>query len=1098
MAQHRSFLLLPDPKLTGAASVHAASSEGGRVPGRGTPLSDNEGNLSAFITGRADSDDASFDLRIQTSGGIVEGATWAWRRRGETDSDWRGANDRRFLHTLEDPFHPGSGGAISVARTEILYSEKLNREFVYMDGSGDNLAVRWRSVGESEGAWNSATATFDGGIDFNGSEAMMFAGCVLPDGAFRMVVYRNNDLDIYHSEDGLTWQRVADNIFSRFAGRLSTSFDALWLVESGGYLMITAVEDDVDGVAGLGTYMTTLVSSDRGSTWREIDYGQYPLGLILAKYGPSGVDRYGLSVVGVGDAAGTFFYTGRSNASTSAFITLSRSGFGSWSLFQTVALGTSTFPVAFDRAILGRTATHIVALFIDFTISSSRVVSTGEYAFATLDRRISLANQDWVVSERITFFDGSPASRLGLGHTAWIGSSLAVFGKKYDWQTGARVDGSLYFRLGEGWSKAPLSDLVWDGYESFSARPVGYQPIDGPLFDGIEWHAAYGIPRATTYSSWRLLSTGGAIGYRDDRMELFAPAGDSIVFEYRDAIGAAPSQSWMTTSDYTVVAGSLVEWECSVQTSTSPNKDMGIRLISRDVSVPGDAVEIQVVMDQTDLELRDGLAGTLLATLTPDPSEYGATPFADRWEFRLCFVPRPNLRPRQVLVMARKYGTTDWITTPIVTFATFPRTISASTVTQSVRFGILTTPPSGAVAGTWWALRIHSGDDLRQAVQVKSGDPLLADETRPHVVRGRQCSPFPVAIVDGVEASWGGGGGFDGDLFESIVSYQYAAQNLLLGPRFQWRSADSPPAGTNIIFTAGSEDHARFRHDALALIGCNASEATVDYDDDPAFPSPTSAGTLDLERFSGLRISAVDGESVTIAGASLPADGEVSSSDARRFFARVTAAPAGATSISVGDVFEIDEQRGDVLDMASGLFLAATVGTTLSIYSDRGVLSFGSAIVGRYLRITLPTVSPPAGRFEIGAVVAGTTMPFGVPLEWEHTDDDQPVATTFRSRSGISWAYVEGPPQRTVTGTVVGDAGTFRARLRNLLRSTSRYVEKPVVLCMDESDLTNAETTMLARIPDGVSFEQTGWRYLEDEDRWIPVGDASLTFEQDA
>ena len=53
------------------------------------------------------------------------------------------------------------------------------------------------------------------------------------------------------------------------------------------------------------------------------------------------------------------------------------------------------------------------------------------------------------------------------------------------------------------------------------------------------------------------------------------------------------------------------------------------------------------------------------------------------------------------------------------------------------------------------------------------------------------------------------------------------------------------------------------------------------------------------------------------------------------------------------------------------------------------------------------------------------------------------------------------------------------------------------MLAMDESDLTNPETVMLVRTPGGVDFDQTGWRYLEDEDRWIPVGDASVEFEQD-
>lgn len=1092
MAQHRSFLVLPDPALAGESAVHSVSSQGGRIPGRGTPDSTNEGNLSAFVTGKAESDAASFQLRIQTSGGVTDGATWAWKRVDESDDNLRGANDRRFLHGLTDPFHPGSvSNPIPIARTEILYSPRLNREYLYKDGTGDRLEVLYRTVGETENPWTSDTARFAGGIDFNGSETMQFAGCVLPDGAFRMIVFRANDLDVYHSDDGLQWERVADNIVSRFADRLVQSFEGLWLVESGGYLMISGAEGSVDGSAGFGTYLTTLVSSDRGSTWTEIDFGTFPLGLAISRYGPSGVDRYAISVCGVGDAAGTFFYTNRSAFSPNSFIVARRSGFGSWGNVESYSLGGTN---QFDRVILGRTATHIIALFIDRTSPASRVTSPGEYGIATLDRRLSLADQEWDIRPDFTFFDGSPRYRLGLGKAVWIGNSLAIFGKKYEWSSGARVNGTIYQRLGEGWSKAPISDLVWDGYSIGSGRPIGHQP-KGALFDGIEWHAHYGLPFDSPFSSWILRTTGGSVGRRGDRMQLAGFPSGNVYYEREDVVGTAPTVSWMTSTLSTQIGGSLVTWEVEVRSAPSP--DLAVEILSRDPANPGDQVEVRVTMTQTEAVIRDGNTGGILATLTPPSGTYGTTPFADRWEYRLCFMPRPPHRARQCLLMCRKFGTTDWLATDIVNFSTVPRSISGTTVTQRARFGIITVPPSGVVDSVWYSFRIHEGDDLRQAVQVRGGNPALYDEGKAHATRGRECSPFPVSIVEGVEASWGGGGGFDGDTYESRVEYQYAASNALLGPRFEYRSEDGAASGPSLVFTAGSESHARFRHDALAVFGLNSGEVAVDYDDDPAFPSPTSAGTLSLERFSNIRIGAVDGESVTIEGSSLPEDGSVATNNARRFFVHVKAIPAGCTSIAVGDVFEISNQRESVLDLDSGLFLASTVGSTLSIYSDRGVLAYSAPVTGRFLRLSLTTVNPPDTRYAIGAIVAGSTMPFDVPLEWEHSDEDAPTATQYRSRSGISWAYIEGPPRRTVTGTVVGDAGTFRARLRNLLRSTARYVERPVVLCMDDADLTNAETTVLARIPNGISFEQTGWRYLEDEDRWIQVGDASLDFEQD-
>lgn len=1096
MPQHRSFLVLPDPKLAGASAVQSATSEGGRVPGRGTPDSNNEGNLSAFISGRAISDSASFDLRIQTSGGIVEGAAWAWRRVGEDDSGWRGSNDRRFLHSLEDPFHPGGNSdPVPVARVEILYSERLQREFVYRDGAGKDLEVLYRDVGETETAWTKGTATFEGGVDFNGSESMFFAGCVLPDGAFRMMVFRDNDLDVYHSDDGISWTRIADNIHSRFAGRLATSLNGLWLAESGGYLLALYIENDVDGIVGVGPYITTMVSSDRGSTWTEIDSGAFPAGLMLARFGPSGVDRYAVSVCGVGDASGTFILTNRSTFAPQSFITSTRSGFGGWGNVRTVSFGAYR---NFDRVILGRTSTQIVALFVDWEGATRS--SPGDYAVATLDRRVALSGQQWQVSSQITGFDASALYRIGAGRAVWIGSTLAVLGKKYDPRNGARYDGALYFRLGEAWSKSPLFDRVWEGYApSAPGRPVAYQPTDGPLFSGCEWHAVYGWPDLAAGSDWVRVSGGAFVANRGDRFEFYATAGKSATFVYNDptSYGTAPSESWMTSTSISRIGGSLVAWECAILRGSSVASEVvGVKVESRDPASPLAQTRITVRIDQTSAVVYDENTSSSIATLTPSAAVYGSTPFADRWEFRLAFCPRPTSSPRLLLLMARKYGTPDWIATTLRVFTGRTAAISAR-YEQTIEFGILSGPPSGSTQCLFFSARVHSGDDLRQAVQVATNPASLADDSRPHVVRGRECSPFPVAVVDGVEVSWGGGGGFDGDLYQSIVDYQYAALNTLLGPRFEWRSDDSPASTESIVYVAGPEDHARFRHDALAVFGLNVETATVEYDDDPSFPSPTAAGTINLRRFDSLRVESVDGETVSIAGASTPEDGEVSSNDARSYFVRVLAVPAGATSISVGDCFEIDEQREDVLDLGSGEFLPATVGATLAIYADRGAVVYSSAVVGRYLRVSLDSTSPPGGVFRLGAVVAGTTMPIDVPLEWQHSDSDEPTATTYRSRSGISWAYIEGPPRRTVTGTVVGDAGTFRARLRNLLRSTSRYVEKPVVLCLDDRDLTNAETTILARIPDAVAFEQTGWRYLEAEDRWIPVGDASMTFEQD-
>lgn len=1096
MSQHRSFLLLPDPKLTGRDSIQSATSEGGRVPGRGVPSSENEGNLSAFVSGRALSDDASFDLRIQTSGGIVAGATYAWRYRGEPDADWRGSNDRRFIHAQSDPFMPSGSFSlpVTVGRTAILVSTILGKEFCYSkSAAGSYLDVRWRSVGEAEGSWTSAVAVFAGGIDYSGSN-VQFAGCVLPDGGFRMIVFRDNDLDIYGSEDGLSWTRIANNIHSRFAGRLLVYPEALQLVESGGYLMALFAEDQIDGSVGISRYITFLVSSDRGATWTEIDSGVLPANAFVSRYGPAGNDRFAITACGVGDAAGSFLLAVRSSISPTNLAVLYRSGLDSWSTYQSGSLGAYA---QFDRLLLGRTSTHIVLLFVDLVSPLQRTSVSGEFGVSVIDRRLPLANQSFTDVKYFTGFDAFGEFRLGMANLVWNGSSLAVFGKRYSWQTGAEEDGSIYFRLGEAWSKAPISDSEWEGWSVLSGRSVGYQPI-GPLFDAIEWFAEYGLPDSAPSSPWTLSASGGVCSWRGDRAMFAAPVGSYVLFQYGDpsSVGSAPTTSWLTSSSTSEIGGSLIVWESQgvVGGSTITN-EVGVRVVSRDPLNFGRQMDLTVRMSLTAVSILDSVSGSTIGTITPSTAVYGSNPFTARWEFRWAFCPRPNGAGRLTVLMCRRVGDSDWLFTSPAAFAF--RTISLNpSFNQYVWFGILGSTTAPLTDWRFYSLRIHEAGDLRQAVQFNGSDPVLDDDTRPQVVRGCECSTFPISLADGVEVAWGGGGGFDGDLFESVLSFQYGAENLFLGPRFEWRSDDTPSATESVVIRAGSEDHSRFRHDAVAVFGSNAEFVDLEYDDDPAFPSPT-AFSLSLRRFDDLVVSSVDGTQVSVTGTTLPADGEVASSDARSYYAKVVSAAPGSTSVSDGDVFRISAQRESTLDLDSGVFLPAVVGSTLSIFADRGVKLLGSTVTARYLRVSPTGAAAPAEPYRIGSVVAGSTLPMDIPLEWEHSDSDSPTATEYRSRSGISWAYIEGPPRRSVSGTVVGDAGTFRARLRNLLRSTSRYAERPIVLAMDESDLTNPETVMLVRTPGGVDFDQTGWRYLEDEDRWIPVGDASVEFEQD-
>jgi hypothetical protein len=146
------------------------------------------------------------------------------------------------------------------------------------------------------------------------------------------------------------------------------------------------------------------------------------------------------------------------------------------------------------------------------------------------------------------------------------------------------------------------------------------------------------------------------------------------------------------------------------------------------------------------------------------------------------------------------------------------------------------------------------------------------------------------------------------------------------------------------------------------------------------------------------------------------------------------------------------------------------------------------------MRIRVPFWSAVSeGYYTVGTVVAGTKFDIDVPMDWAHTDDEQPNVTTYRTKSGISWAFAEGPAQRTITGRVIGDAEEWRQKFRSLLRQVN-YEGKAVVLGADSD--TNYKNIMLGRVKSGSSLDNAGY-YIDSSGYLRPAGDMSLTFVEE-
>jgi hypothetical protein len=1110
VANLSSLLLPPDPDFVARAEPVAASSVLDRQPGRGIPAATNEGALALLATGAPLNDKASFETRVQTSGGIGAGATWVWRYKGENDDGWRGSDDARFMHSISDPF----GGLRFGWGASAVYVSALRREIVYVgEGSSTNqIRAAYRPVDRVQAAWTTTTISFPRGLDNAGDQVCGFDVVELPDGALRALVRNGSDLDLYGSNDGLSWTLIGNDLLSRFAGRRSSTLLVVKLAESGGYLRLAAVDNDVGGL-GLGYTITTMVSSDRGATWTETNLASSAevIDANSSTSWPSGAQRFVLDLVGLGDGGGSFLLAVKASSLVRVY---SASGTEGWTLTPTAS---STSSGALTLSLGAATTIYRVFLargpdYVHLLVFSESLSATGvQVSHRKLDRRSSLASGSWeplsFAESRIDGYNGALRYlplRAKLHH---VGHSLVLVGGVYDLDGGAEEQGVTYWRQ-EGWSLRPLRDAHPPGvYSAFAVETFALQPT-GPLFNAIEWVTTTGRPGGVTWASstspWTLTYSGGVTAnWNTDRLRI-TDAGSGVrshFYEYVDpstASGSLPDVSWcLGESSVDGPDGSLVEWTARVQggdRTVSGGARVRVASLPRSGSTSGRAVNVEVRIDENGVSVFDGGAGTTLASIVPDAGVYGSTPIGSAfWEFRLAFQPEPPSTVCACVLSIRRVDREEWLSTARL----LPSTSASSITRQQVQFGVPTTSNATTSTSFWRDLRIKQGNALGQ-VDLAGVYP-VPGRIRPDTVRGRNVSTFAVYGAEGVDLAWGGGGGFDGDRHASTLAQQFGIRNLLVSsPRFEWRSARQ--ASPSVALPISSLDFGtsrgaanRFRHDAIGIFGTNAETVEVRYSNDPAFGTSTLAGTLSLTRFAGLRVDAVDGNAITVSGP-LPADAEVGSALGRSFYARVTSeAPAG---YSDAREWVVEQHRGSTLLLRSATALTtALVGATLAIRSDRGVLLYDAAQAGGYLRLRVANGYPAEGYQRLGTPIPSVRLPLPAPLAWEHEDASAPTVTTFRSRGAVSWAYTEGPSTRSLSLAIDGEASRQRQRIRDVLRTTAGYEEFAGVLVLDDANLRDAESVLLGRISGGVDLSNPGWRL--DGGVWRPVGSLKLRFNEE-
>ena len=100
--------------------------------------------------------------------------------------------------------------------------------------------------------------------------------------------------------------------------------------------------------------------------------------------------------------------------------------------------------------------------------------------------------------------------------------------------------------------------------------------------------------------------------------------------------------------------------------------------------------------------------------------------------------------------------------------------------------------------------------------------------------------------------------------------------------------------------------------------------------------------------------------------------------------------------------------------------------------------------------------------------------------------------TPYRSRSGIEWAYTEGPSSRSLQGTIIGDVTEqMRNKLKNNIRRATNFDKKPLYFVLQDG-IQDSSQIFYGKVEVGVNDNQ-GYYYDDNSGQWRSLGNMTLT-----
>jgi hypothetical protein len=1031
----QQYLIVPDLELT-AEAISSITSEGGVRVGPVIPATGNAGRLFAFHAGDPTSAPV-LTYRLAGHGDLGE-AGWVWQVEGATY--WYGWNAYDFLwgsHSWNDQ---------TAARYNVcgVYSSVFGRLLVgYSPAATSSVFVRSHSEEDDDpyssialGTPNRTTTYTTAVTDDNALVRMI----ELDDGSLLMLSLVTSggdwDWDVWGSQDGGTsWTLVASRLVATAnAGTgLTTRPVSVAFASSGDWVRIAWVDTAVT--------VFTLVSSSRALSWSYLGSGTTPI-----TTGTNGEvsDLYALAMAGRNDGAGTFILWIRDAANNYEVDAYTVTRDEEW--VQDLDLD---FSMGVDHEVKHLAACTSPEGFFLYAVVDNVTATLLTFHGRVYDLDDPQGIQRTLSTSSIPFYGMEKRPQhLQLVNT---GRELVMVGSFLDWAGAVASTGVLVGRLA-GWSQVPVQGQNTDGWVATN-----------------HWLCLGGQPNSSTYSFMPLRSSGGpTIGCTDLRLQVTTTSGYGY-WEWTP--GSLPWRS------YGMAFGAMVR----VPSSATPTADrnVGVRVTTAPSGPTG--VNFMVNATTTMISLWDNTGGSTMVGFVSTPA---ITQYLH--EFRVGLDPS-----YKVFMAVRPFEAVKGWKTREEGWTRISGTLggSAGTTMDLIQWGNLDYSGAGTNTSEWreaWA----AGGSTTEPGHVLQKTGLTWSD-----YQGRRTTTRSQRVYAGIDVFWGGGGGGRRDTFTGEVALANPAESIFVdSPRFYWEAAGSTSQALIMDFGAGGSTR-RSLHEAAALFGSRCRTATIEYHWQNEWSSPLFTYAADATLVSAMAIRAVDGHAVLVKFDSTSLVPPAASWEGAYF--RVT---AGTTTAPVGKTWKV-RKHGPARDADSiWLYLESTVNTldlqtygamagdTACVFSNRMAVRYGEPVRTRWMRVVLPSEDVEGGKHALGALVAGPVHDFDPPLDWSWKDNQQPNTTRFTSKSGVTWAYSEGPAQRVWQGRLVGDVSQrSREALRGMLRLFSSFDVRPVALVVDHANLPSQ--LLYGYVSTGGQLDNEGW-FTDTTGKWQGAGDS--------